>query len=47
MSVTATTTTDNADGSTTIDNVGLNPDGSIAFSRILNTSANGAMRGEE
>jgi hypothetical protein len=36
-----TTTTVNADGSTTIANAALNGDGSVAYSRILNTSANG------
>lgn len=34
----------NADGSTTIDNVALNADGSVAFSRLLNTSADGSTK---
>jgi YD repeat-containing protein len=42
--VVATATTTNADGSTTIDNVALNADGSVAFARILNTSADGLSK---
>jgi hypothetical protein len=38
--VTPTTTT-NADGSTTIANAVDNADGSLAYERLLNTSANG------
>ena len=37
-------TTVNADGSTTIANVALNTDGSAAYSRILNTSADGLSK---
>jgi len=39
-----TTTTHNADGSTTIDNKALNPDGSLANERILTTSADGKTK---
>ena len=39
-----TTTTVNADGSTTIANVAFNADGSIAYSHILNTSADGLSK---
>jgi hypothetical protein len=39
-----TTTTGNSDGSTTIANTVLNADGSVAATRILNTSANGLAK---
>jgi trimeric autotransporter adhesin len=40
----STTKTTNSDGSTTIANTALNADGSVAATRILNTSANGLAR---
>jgi hypothetical protein len=39
-----TTTTANADGSTTIANVASNADGSLAYERVLNTSADGLSK---
>jgi hypothetical protein len=37
--VISTTTTSNGDGSETIDNAAYNPDGSLAYQEILNTTA--------
>ena len=42
--VVTTTTTSNSDGSTTVQNVADNADGSIAFDSLLNTSADGTIK---